>query len=944
MPARHPLRPTLTTLAWAAAIAVTTAGTWGLLRPVNVPPIAFTSGITVAAVWISGPFAAVAVFLGIALGAASVHAPWFMALRLGGAIAAQSLLAWVFLRRAFRGRLGFASVLDAAKLFGASLAAILVGATAFTPLYARLSGATLGDRSGIWLYLVTSQMLAVLMVAPALAHAAGSWPWRARWPRDRASAEAAACAALVLVLSACVFFAPRDSSAVARLLPLAILPLVAWTAVRGPMGLSLALPGLFMIVAIAGTARHLGILGGHLLPSSLITLQALAGMLGSTCLGIATTERARRDAQDEVLGREAQLKRVLDGSNDGFWEWDATAGTLLVSGRIREMVGGAGHSFARYPEDFESLTHPEDAAEMIGRVREHLASGTAPLRAEYRMRRADGGWMWVVQRGGAPERDARGRALRVSGVLSDISARKRAERELVASRALFESFMRNSPSPAFIRDGEGRMLYVNPAMEDLLWGDQVPEWRGRRLDELVAPEVAAEALRDSDRHLAQGGSMVYEQHLELPHGTVDLLTIRFVLRGADDELLVGGMALDVTARRRAEDERRTLEARLTETQKLESLGLLAGGVAHDFNNILTSILGYAELASEGLPPGAPARADLAHIVTGARRAAELTRRMLAYAGRTTTLPSTLSLPHLVQETGELLQVSIPRRVALQYDFAPELPALLGDEAQLRQVVMNLVLNAAEAIDEGNGTIRVRLRSGERTAAQLASRWTADDAEPGAYVWLEVEDDGSGMPADTLARIFDPFFTTKFTGRGLGLAAVLGIVRAHRGGIQVESAPGAGTLFRVLLPAEPGRVVPDEPPSALAPWRASGLALVIDDEPGVRDLATAMLRRAGFDAVLTAGGGAEGVERFRERADEVRFVLLDLTMPDLGGLEVLRAIRAIRADVPVVLSSGYADPAGTAGAGAEDATGFVAKPYRLADLTRAVRAALGGVPA
>jgi CheY-like chemotaxis protein len=289
---------------------------------------------------------------------------------------------------------------------------------------------------------------------------------------------------------------------------------------------------------------------------------------------------------------------------------------------------------------------------------------------------------------------------------------------------------------------------------------------------------------------------------------------------------------------------------------------------------------------------------------------------------------------------QLLQVSIGKRTALVYEFGKGLPAIEADEAQVRQVVMNLILNAAEAIGDRNGTISLGLRARALEREELSSRWTGDGLAPGEYVELEVRDSGAGMSDETLARIFDPFFSTKFTGRGLGLAAVLGIVRAHRGTIHVDSKPGRGTAFRVLLPACGRPAAATAPPASGEPWHASGVALVVDDEDSVRRLAAAMLARMGFGEVILARGGREGIERFRERSAEIRVVLLDVTMPDMDGETVLAAMRAHRADARIILSSGYSVPSwqGTEG---PQADGFIGKPYRLEDLTAAVRGALEG---
>jgi PAS domain S-box-containing protein len=413
-------------------------------------------------------------------------------------------------------------------------------------------------------------------------------------------------------------------------------------------------------------------------------------------------------------------------------------------------------------------------------------------------------------------------------------------------------------------------------------------------------------------------------------------------RGAVEFVLATG--IDVSERRRAEEDRRQFEARLQQTQKQESLGVLAGGVAHDFNNLLTAILGYADLALRGLPPDSPARDNLTQIVGGARRAAELARQMLAYAGKGTLVVQPVRLSRLVRDMADLLKVSISKKCALWYLFADNLPAIEGDPTQLRQVIMNLVINASEAIGDREGTITVRTEAVTCDRAALAAHHLGDGLREGRYVCLEVSDTGGGMAEETRARIFDPFFTTKFTGRGLGLATVLGIVRAHRGAIQVRSEPGRGTTFRILFHSlQTAEVLAVTPAERTPVPPGQGTVLVVDDEPFIRDLARQMLEAAGF-AVLTAADGREAVEVYRAQGATIGVVLLDLTMPRQDGVETFHALRRIRPDVRVVLCSGYGDQEASKRFSGHDLAGFVAKPFQLEELLRAVRDALAGRPA
>jgi signal transduction histidine kinase/CheY-like chemotaxis protein len=399
--------------------------------------------------------------------------------------------------------------------------------------------------------------------------------------------------------------------------------------------------------------------------------------------------------------------------------------------------------------------------------------------------------------------------------------------------------------------------------------------------------------------------------------------------------------------RLAGEERLALERKLLAAQKLESLGVLAGGIAHDFNNLLAAILGNAELALLDLPPKSPAHASIAQIELAARRAATLTQQMLAYSGRGHFVVDQYDLNALIADMTDLIEASIPRQVALRLTLGPQLPRIIADATQIRQVVMNLVINAAEAIGEGDGAITLTTRVGRVDRAYLVQADPTPDLTEGMYVELEVADTGHGMDAATQAKIFEPFFTTRFTGRGLGLAAVLGIVRGHRGALTVQSAPGQGTTFRVLLPiageessdwSETSLPEHDAPAPPLLLARLSGVVLIVDDEEHVRAVAARMLEQAGYTALLAAEGAA-GVELYRVRAGQIGCVLLDLTMPRQSGEQALRELHQLDPNVRVVLMSEY-DEQETAERFAElGAAGFLHKPFTIESLHAAVERAL-----
>ncbi len=388
-----------------------------------------------------------------------------------------------------------------------------------------------------------------------------------------------------------------------------------------------------------------------------------------------------------------------------------------------------------------------------------------------------------------------------------------------------------------------------------------------------------------------------------------------------------GLCHDVSALKRAEQERLSLERKIQHTARMESLGVLAGGIAHDFNNLLLGVLGYADLALLDSGRGLPVAEYLQSIKTAATRLSELTSQLLAYAGKGRLVIQPVSLSALVKEMVHLLRLSFPRKTELCFDLQPELPAIEADINQLRQVVMNLITNATEALPPGGGRVTVSTR-----VEKLAG---------GDFICLEVEDTGSGMSPEVQARIFEPFFSTKFTGRGLGLAAVQGIVGRHRGVIRIHSVPGEGSTFRVLLPCEPRLALAGEPATRVpqAPNGRGRTVLVIDDEELVRELAGRMLALASF-SVVSAESGEVGLALLRERGSEIDCVLLDLTMPKMDGIETLAEIRRLHPELPVILCSGYSESYAVAQFKDERLAGFVQKPFDIQGLIEKVTAALG----
>ena len=453
----------------------------------------------------------------------------------------------------------------------------------------------------------------------------------------------------------------------------------------------------------------------------------------------------------------------------------------------------------------------------------------------------------------------------------------------------------------------------------------------KTLGELGAESYLGVPLFDSSGRIIGHLAVVDTKAMENSEQGLSVLKVFAARAGAEVE------------RQREEERRRNLEAKLQQALKLESLGVLAGGVAHDFNNLLMGMLGNAEIALQELPPESPARGELKNINTAALRAAELTKQMLAYSGKGKFVVQALNLSKLVEEMAHLLQVSISKNVVLKYNFADNLPAIEADAAQVRQVVMNLILNASEAVGEKRGIVAVSTSVIEADRSYLSKTYLDENLPEGCYVSLEVTDTGCGMDGQTQQKIFDPFFSTKFTGRGLGLAAVLGIVRGHGGALKIDSQPQRGSTFQVLFPASQQPAEETVGTSAMEQkWRGSSVILVVDDEETVRIATKRILETRGF-TVLTAEDGRAALQVFRSHVDEIAAVLLDLTMPHLDGEETFRELRGIRPDVRVILSSGYSEQEITKRFVGKGLDGFIQKPYGIRPLVEKIRQVLEAPP-
>ena len=536
----------------------------------------------------------------------------------------------------------------------------------------------------------------------------------------------------------------------------------------------------------------------------------------------------------------------------------------------------------------------------------------------------------------------------VFAIARDISARKAAEQALRDSEErlrLTRHALDLAQDIVSIMDADGNRLYVN---------ETFCRFTGRSRDEVFAtkvwdtnPPLNEARYRALWEDARRRGALSFEIEMLSSTGERLPIEVNASFLTFDGKEAVCTISRDLGPRRAAEAEKKRMEEQLRETQKLESLGVLAGGIAHDFNNLLTGILGHASLARDRLPDGHELHESLTQIEHSSTRAAELCQQMLAYAGKGRFIVQAVDLSKLVGDTAKLLDVSVEHRAALELHLDPELPPVLADATQMRQIVMNLVLNAAEAVAPDTGRIVVTTGRMRVDTAFLASARVAAGIGHGEAVFLEVTDNGAGMDAATVERIFDPFFTTKFTGRGLGLAAVQGIVRSHEGALYVQSTPGVGTTFRLVLAVYTGTKGHTLPPFAPTrnsrPPTSSGRVLVVDDEESVRSVTRQVLQRTGF-TVEIAEDGESALERLKKGPSDFSLILLDFTMPRLNGSQTLREILQLNPAARVMMMSGFSETEARQRLGDQPIVGFIQKPFDFPTLRERVEQVLQFDPA
>ena len=631
---------------------------------------------------------------------------------------------------------------------------------------------------------------------------------------------------------------------------------------------------------------------------------------------------------------EALLREVQKLANLGHYVFDISKDSWKSSETLDEILG-LNDSFEYTYQGWESLLHPEDRNEMMSYFRNVVLRNRRPFNKEYRIVRFSDRQVRHVHGLGRLTLDEKGRPITMVGTIQDITDRWEAEKTLAESDRKFRTLFENSGEGILVADAETqKFLFANQTICQML---------GYSHDEIIqmsvsdihpAPKVQS-VLAGFEAQIRGETMKALDTPCLRKDGSTfqaDILTALVML---DNRKCNVGFFTDITERLKLESDKLQMERRLLHSQKLESLGLLAGGIAHDFNNLLMAVIGHANLARRRVDPASRGIENLQQIEVAAGKAADLARQLLAYSGRGKFVIETIDLSKVVQEMQHLLAVSVSKKADLRVNLGSGLPAVDVDPTQIRQIIMNLVINASEAIGEKNGTVSLSTGSIDCDVKYLKNMWSDDSLVPGEYIFLEIGDTGCGMDKNTQARIFDPFFTTKVSGRGLGLAAVIGIVRGHKGFVKVYSEPGCGSTFKVFFPASSHSVSANSNDAGKSDWSGTGRILLVDDEESVRDVGKALLQELGFE-VETAVDGFDALTRFKNNPGVFKCVILDLTMPRIDGEETFIELRKLRADINVVISSGYNGQNVMRKFSGKGKAGFIQKPYNLSDLRKVLR--------
>ena len=666
---------------------------------------------------------------------------------------------------------------------------------------------------------------------------------------------------------------------------------------------------------------------------------------------------ARKEIENKLVKSESRLSDAESFARFGHWIFDLDNGTVFASEGAKQIYGISG----------EEWTIPNIQTVPLKKYREKLDNAlqdlikkNTPYDLKFKIKRKNDGKIVDIESIAEYDREKN----IVFGIIQDITKeeayadllkrrtahfiiffaivlmvqfiiillfirvnnqKNKAQSALLEKSKEFDRFFSLKSDLLCVLDKKGNFLRVNSASENILgFPSEVSE--NRNLYDLM-DERDADNLKDTVSKIKKDGdSKSTEVRIGSGNDEDRIIEWKISLYGN----LLYGIARDITERKKEEEKRFTLEKQILHTQKLESLGVLAGGIAHDFNNILMAVLGHAELALMDIKPSSSSFSNLKEIEKASKKASKLCSQMLTYTGRSSYELEKVNINSLIEDMIHLVKTIITKKAVLNISLQENISYINADPSQISQVIMNLIINSSDAIGDKKGVISISTGSSVFDSEYLSKTELFNELVPGKYVYFEISDTGCGISPEEKDRIFEPFFTTKFTGRGLGLSAVLGIVRSHRGSIKIYSEKGRGSNFKVLIPAadngENDKEI-DEGMKKNEAWKGSGTVLFVDDEESLRLLGSSMLANIGYN-VITAVDGADAVEIFKKRYKEIDLVILDLTMPNMDGSQAFSEIRNIKEDIKVIIASGYSFNDITARFSGKRLVGIIQKPYTI----------------
>ncbi|MFO7911046.1 MAG: PAS domain S-box protein [Desulfotignum sp.] len=646
----------------------------------------------------------------------------------------------------------------------------------------------------------------------------------------------------------------------------------------------------------------------------------------------------RKQTEEALRKSEERFSLAMEASKDGIWDWDLTTGDIYCSPALTSMLGYGSTEVIKHIDNWQDLIHPEDRQKAYQANLDCVNNLTDSFEIEYRMKTCDGGWKWILGRGEAVYRDDSGKAVRMIGTHQDITGRKETEVQL-----RFQSLVLNQiQDRVTVTDLDGVITYVNDAVVQALGYSRneligvSTEKFGRNLEKSVTQQEIVEDTLEQ----GQWRGEVVNQTADGQELMLDCRT-QVVFDEQGRRIALAGISTDITERKKAEAEREKLQSQLLQAQKMESVGRLAGGVAHDFNNMLGVILGHTELALLQIEENHDLQADLTEIQKAATRSADLVKKLLAFARKQTISPKQIDLNDTVERMLNMLRRLIGEDIDLVWQPAAHLWSVKMDPSQIDQILANLCVNARDAI---SGVGKVTIETGKKTFDEEYCKEHLGFIS-GDFVLLAVSDNGCGMDKDTLDNLYEPFFTTKEVGKGtgLGLATVYGIVKQNNGFINVYSEPGQGSTFKIYLP----RLVADEDEDKAVPEKkaaagGSETILLVEDEPSILRMTRMMLERKGY-SVLPAVTPAEAVEKAKNHSGPIDLLMTDVVMPEMNGRDLAGQIITLYPDIRLLFMSGYTANVIAHHGVLDDGVAFIQKPFSMVDMTFKVREVLDREP-